>query len=123
MKRTPIRQILTAMGPGIEVTVCGWIRTRRDSKGGFSFLEINDGSSFRNVQVVAYNALSNYETEVLHLLAGASVQVRGKVVTSEGGKQSVEIRADSLLVLGATDESYPLQKKRHSFEYLRSIAH
>jgi len=121
--RILIKELLAHSPVGEVVLLCGWIRTRRDSKGGFSFLEINDGSSFRNVQVVAYNALSNYETEVLHLLAGASVQVRGKVVTSEGGKQSVEIRADSLLVLGATDESYPLQKKRHSFEYLRSIAH
>ena len=108
---------------GKQVTIRGWIRTRRDSKGGFSFLEINDGSCFGNIQVIADANLPNYEDEVKKLTAGCSVSVAGEVKES-GGKQATEILAASITVHGWADpETYPLQKKRHSFEKLREWAH
>ena len=109
---------------GKSVTLQGWVRTRRDSKAGFSFLELNDGSSMGNIQVVAEAALENYESEVKKLSPGCSVSVTGLVKESPGKGQATEVRAESITVHGAADvETYPLQKKRHSFEFLRSIAH
>jgi len=109
---------------GREVVLQGWVRTRRDSKGGFSFLEINDGTCLANIQVVADAALANYESEVKHLTAGCSVIVRGQVKESGGRGQTTEIHAQELQVVGTADpEAYPLQKKRHSFEKLREWAH
>lgn len=109
---------------GRPVRLSGWIRTRRDSKGGFSFLEINDGSSLGNIQVVADGDLANYESEIKHLSAGASVTVEGEVKQSGGKGQATEIHAESVTVHGLADpETYPLQKKRHSFEKLREWAH
>jgi asparaginyl-tRNA synthetase len=111
-----------AVSPDVEVR--GWVRTRRDSKAGFSFLEINDGSCFGNVQVIAAGELANYENEVLHLTAGCSVAVRGDLLASPAKGQATEIEAAEIEVLGWADsETYALQKKRHSFEFLRTIAH
>ncbi|MFL5242233.1 MAG: asparagine--tRNA ligase [Gemmataceae bacterium] len=109
---------------GRSVRLHGWVRTRRDSKGGFSFLEINDGSSFGNVQVIADAKLPNYESEVKKLSAGSSVTVEGEVKASPAQGQATELHAQSLTVHGGADpETYPLQKKRHSFEFLRTMAH
>ncbi len=109
---------------GKQVRVNGWVRTRRDSKGGFSFLEINDGSCFGNLQVVADGKLPNYETEIKKLPAGASVSVTGEVRASPAQGQATELAAQVVTVIGGADpETYPLQKKRHSFEFLRTIAH
>jgi len=109
---------------GREVYVQGWIRTRRDSKGGFSFLEINDGSCFDNIQIIADGKLSNYESEIKKLTAGCSVTVEGAVKESAGKGQATEIQAKEVIVHGWADpEQYPLQKKRHSFEKLREWAH
>lgn len=124
IKRKRIVDILAQKEVGKSVTVYGWVRTRRDSKGGFSFLEINDGSCIKNLQVVADRKLSNYENEVLKLNTGASVMTRGTVVDSPGKKQDIELLADEVKVIGCVDpEIYPLQKKRHSFDFLRTIPH
>jgi asparaginyl-tRNA synthetase len=105
------------------VDVRGWVRTRRDAKG-FSFLEINDGSCLANVQVVADESLPTYESAVKGANTGAAVAVRGRLVASKGGGQKWEIAAEEVTLLGQADaESYPLQKKRHSDEFLREIAH
>jgi asparaginyl-tRNA synthetase len=102
----------------------GWVRTRRDSKGGFSFLEINDGSSQGNLQVLAPNTLPNYEAEVKHLTAGCSVAIVGTVVASPNKGQATEVQAESIRVFGRADpETYKLQKKGHTMEFLREIAH
>jgi asparaginyl-tRNA synthetase len=109
---------------GRRVRLQGWVRTRRDSKGGFSFLEINDGSSQGNVQVVADGKLSNYESEIKHLTTGCSVTVEGEVKESPAKGQATEVHASGVVVHGWADaETYQLQKKGHSFEFLRSIAH
>jgi len=109
---------------GRDVIVEGWVRTRRDSKAGFSFLELNDGSCFGNVQVVADSSLSNYESEIKKLTVGSSVHVEGEVKASPGKGQATEVHASSVTVYGIADvETYPLQKKGHSFEFLRTIAH
>src|SRR5947209_917674 len=109
---------------GRHVTLQGWVRTRRDSKGGFSFLELNDGSCQGNVQVVAPGELPNYEGVVKHLHTGASVVVEGEVKASPAKGQATEVHATRVERLGDADpESYPLQKKGHTFEFLRTIAH
>ena len=109
---------------GRSARVQGWIRTRRDSKGGFSFLEINDGSCLSNLQVIAEARLPNYETEVRKLTAGCSVTVEGEIKASGGSGQATELLARTVTVHGWADpEAYPLQKKRHSFEKLREWAH
>lgn len=110
---------------GSEVTVQGWIRSKRDSKAGISFLAINDGSHFDSLQCVVANTLSNYESEVLKLSTGCSVIVSGELVSSQGQGQTVEIQASTVTVIGDVDdpESYPIAKKRHTFEYLRTQAH
>ncbi len=122
MKRR-VKDILESRDFGAEVIVQGWVRTRRDSKGGFSFLEVNDGSCLRSVQVIADSKLPSYESDVLQALTGASVEVRGKLVESPGAKQPVEVHAGEVTLIGEAGEDYPLQKKRHSFEFLREIAH
>ena len=111
--------------PGCEVTVQGWIRSRRDSKGGFSFLAVHDGSAQSAIQVVAPGELMNYEAEILKLTAGCSVIVSGELVASQGKGQNVEIQARQIEVCGWVDDpdTYPIAKKRHSFEYLRTVAH
>ncbi len=109
---------------GRTVLVQGWVRTRRDSKGGFSFLEINDGSCMSNLQIIADGSLPNYESDVKRLTAGCSVTVEGEIKPSGGKGQATELLASRLQVHGWADpEAYPLQKKRHSFEKLREWAH
>ena len=109
---------------GRMVQVRGWVRTRRDSKGGFSFIELNDGSSFGNLQVVADGKLSNYEADVLTLTVGSSVVVEGELKASQGQGQSTELAASALRVMGlASATDYPLQKTQHTFAKLREWAH
>jgi asparaginyl-tRNA synthetase len=106
------------------VEIRGWVRTRRDSKGGFSFLEINDGSCLGNLQVVAPASLENYSDEILSLSVGSSVVIYGELKASLGEGQATELLASSIQVTGHADpEQYPLQKKRHTFEKLREWAH
>ena len=107
------------------VTIRGWVRTRRDSKAGLSFLQVHDGSCFDPIQVVAPQDLANYESQVRHLTTGCSVIATGKLVASEGKGQSCEIQAERIEVVGTVDDpdSYPIAAKRHSFEYLREVAH
>ena len=125
MKRELIKNVLKRNDYGTVVTVAGWIRTRRDSKGGFSFIELNDGSCFGNIQILAENTLDNYNAEITKLLPGSSISVEGKLVESPGAGQAVEIHAEKVKVLGfcKQDDGYPLQKQRVSFERLREIAH
>lgn len=108
---------------GEQVELRGWVRTRRDSKGGFSFIEVNDGSCFGNVQIVADKELPNYESDILTLSVGSSIVASGELKASQGKGQSTELAASSLRVLGDAPADYPLQKKRHSFEKLREWAH
>ncbi len=109
---------------GRQVRLQGWVRTRRDSKGGFSFIELNDGSCQGNAQIIAEAGLPNYEAEVKKLGAGCSITVIGEVRQSPAKGQATEVQAKSITVHGWADaESYPLQKKGHSFEFLRTIAH
>jgi asparaginyl-tRNA synthetase len=124
MKREYIKNVLQSTDYDCSVNVAGWVRTRRDSKGGFSFIELNDGSCFSNLQILADAALENYKTEISKLFPGSSISVVGKLVKSPGGGQSVEIQAEKIKVLGyCKPEEYPLQKQRISFERLREVAH
>jgi len=126
MLRPTIRELLSgAAAAGSAVTVQGWVRTRRDSKAGFSFINVSDGSGFATIQVVAPKELPNYESEVVRLTAGCSVRVEGELVATPGRPQPVEVRATSIEVLGWVEdpESYPIQPKQHSMEFLRTVAH
>jgi asparaginyl-tRNA synthetase len=124
MERPSVKEARDIAAIGRQVTLQGWIRTRRDSKGGFSFLELNDGSCLANIQIVADANLTNYEAEVKQLAPGCSVTVRGEVKASGGKGQATEVQAAEVIVHGWADpETYPLQKKRHSFEKLREWAH
>jgi len=124
MKRVLIKDALTDVPVGETVTVAGWVRTLRTSGGGFSFLTVNDGSCLASLQVVADGKLGNYDDEIVHLTAGSSVVVTGRLVESPAKGQRVEVQADEVRVLGLADaERYPIQPKRHSFEFLRTQAH
>ena len=105
-----------------QVTIKGWVRSRRTSKAGISFVALHDGSCFDPIQIVVPQALSNYEDEVLRLGAGCAVIAVGTLVESEGQGQSVEVQASSLEVVGWVEdpETYPIAKKRHTFEFLRT---
>jgi asparaginyl-tRNA synthetase len=120
-----IVEVLTATAVGQGVTIQGWIRTRRDSKAGLSFLAVHDGSCFDPVQVVVPAELPNYQSDVLRITTGCAVTVRGEVVASQGKGQAVEIRAEAVEVVGWVDdpETYPMQPKRHTMEYLREVGH
>lgn len=106
---------------GKQITVSGWVRTIRDSKN-FGFIELNDGSFFKNVQVVFDSNLSNFE-DVRKLTLSSSIIVTGELVKTENAKQPFEIKANNIEIINQADLDYPLQKKRHSFEYLRTIGH
>ena len=126
MSLSSTKEILSGkIAIGEKVTVAGWIRTRRDSKAGFSFLAVNDGSGFDNVQIIAPNTLNNYESEILKLTTGCSVVVDGTLKASEGKGQAYEINADKVFVTGFVEDpdTYPMSAKRHSVEYLREYAH
>src|SRR5215471_19242040 len=116
-----IKNVLQSAEPIDSVRVQGWIRTRRDSKD-FSFIELNDGSSLRNLQIIARNSLPNY-AEIQKLTTGASLRVAGALVASQGKGQTWELVADKIDIVGIADDSYPLQKKGHTPEFLREIAH
>ena len=123
-KRMSIAQVLASGGAAGEATVCGWVRTRRDSKGGFSFIEVNDGSGFDNLQVVAPSSLANYEADILRLHTGASIIASGTISATPGREQACELQATEIRVLGFADPAeYPLQKQRTSLDHLRTIAH
>jgi asparaginyl-tRNA synthetase len=124
MERTTVAQARKVESIGRQVRLQGWVRTRRDSKGGFSFIELNDGTCLGNVQVIAESSLPNYENEVHKLSVGSSVTVEGVVQASPAKGQPTEVRAASVVVHGYADPvRYPLQKKGHSMEFLREQAH
>ena len=126
MKNPSIRDFLNAKIPlATEVTARGWVRTRRDSKAGLSFIQLSDGSCHPTLQLVVSASLSNYESEVLRLGPGCSIEAHGKLVASKGKGQTVELAVESLTVLGWVDDpdTYPIQPKAHSFEFLREVAH
>ena len=110
---------------GSRVTVRGWVRTRRDSKAGLSFIHLHDGSCFDPIQIVAANQLPNYESEIRKLTTGCAITASGVLSASQGQGQTVEIQADAIEVVGWVDdpEAYPIQQKKTSFEYLREVAH
>jgi len=121
-----VREVLAGRAPqDASVTVRGWVRTRRDSKAGFSFVNVSDGSSFHPVQVVAPNTLPNYADEVLRLTAGCAVEASGSIVASPAKGQPFEMQARAIKVLGWVDDpdTYPIQPKPHSLEFLREVAH
>ena len=119
--RIKINELLASEEAHSSVVLKGWIRTLRESKE-FSFIEVNDGSCLANIQVIVDNVLSNY-SQIVKLTTGASISVQGELVESLGKGQKWEIRAKSIDVLGVAPEDFPLQKKRHTDEYLRTIAH
>jgi asparaginyl-tRNA synthetase len=126
MSKRRIVEVLGGAGSlGDRVTVEGWVRTRRDSKAGLSFLHVHDGSCFDPLQVVAPQELSNYADEVLRIGTGCAVRATGELVASQGKGQSLELRAEAIEVVGWVDdpETYPMQPKRHTMEYLREVAH
>jgi len=124
VKRTLIKDALNDVPVGEVVTLAGWVRTSRHSKGGFSFITVNDGSCLAAIQVVADGKLANYESEILNLSAGCSVIAAGKLVESPGKGQRVEVHADEVRLIGPADpQHYPIQQKRHTFEFLRTQAH
>jgi asparaginyl-tRNA synthetase len=121
MKRTKIN-VLLGQESGLEdVLIKGWVRTRRDSKT-FSFIEVNDGSSLKNIQVIADETLPDYD-DIRRLSTGSALAVQGRLVPSKGGGQAWEIQASRVDIISLAPETYPLQKKRHTDEFLRTIAH
>src|SRR3954469_10318276 len=121
-----VRSILAGQAPKDEsVTVKGWVRTRRDSKAGISFVHVSDGSAFHPLQVVAPSTLPNYADEVLKLTAGCAVEATGTIVPSPAKGQPFEMQASALKVVGWVDDpdTYPIQPKQHTMEVLREVAH
>ncbi len=126
MTSLTIKQILAGrLEVGAAVTIEGWLRTRRDSKAGLSFLLIHDGSCFDPIQVVAAASLPNYQDEILHLTTHCALRVQGTLVESQGKGQRFEVRANSVELVGSVEnpDSYPVSAKRHSMEHLRTVAH
>jgi aspartyl/asparaginyl-tRNA synthetase len=121
-----VRAILAGEAPkDAPITVKGWVRTRRDSKAGISFVHLSDGSSFHPVQVVAPNTLPNYTDEVQKLTAGCAVEATGTIVPSPAKGQPFEMQATAIKVIGWVDDpdTYPIQPKPHTMEFLREVAH
>jgi asparaginyl-tRNA synthetase len=126
IKQSSVREVLAGSIPKDKpVVVKGWVRTRRDSKAGFSFVNLSDGSSFHPVQVVTPNTLPNYSDEILKLTAGCAVEATGTIVPSPAKGQPFEMQASAVKVLGWVDDpdTYPIQPKAHSLEFLREVAH
>ena len=126
MTTLSVKQILGGQAPADQaVTVKGWVRTRRDSKAGISFVNLSDGSCFNPVQVVAPSTLPNYASEIAHLTAGCSVEATGIIVPSPAKGQPFEMQASEVKIVGWVDDpdTYPIQPKPHSMEYLREVAH
>ncbi|MDX8431213.1 MAG: asparagine--tRNA ligase [Candidatus Algichlamydia australiensis] len=121
--RTKIKQLIKESKIGEEVQVAGWIRSKREQKT-FSFIELNDGSTLANFQLVVQSELPGYSGLISQLTTGAAIRATGKLVESPGGKQQVEMQVENIELIGSCPaDEYPLQKKRHSFEFLRTIAH
>src|ERR1700694_5503717 len=121
-----VREVLAGEAPAdAPVTVKGWVRTRRDSKAGISFVHLSDGSSFHPLQVVAPNTLPNYTDEVLKLTAGCALEATGTIVPSPAKGQPFEMQASAIKVIGWVDDpdTYPIQPKPHTMEFLREVAH
>src|SRR5215208_4627646 len=121
-----VRSILAGQAPSdAPVTIKGWVRTRRDSKAGISFVHLSDGSSFHPLQVVAPNTLPNYADEVVKLTTGCAVEATGTIVPSPAKGQPFERQASAINVIGWVDDpdTYPLQPKPHTMEFLREVAH
>jgi len=121
MKRTKIVNLLQSKTPIDHVLIKGWVRTRRDSKS-LSFIEVNDGSCLKHIQIIADNTLNNYK-DITSLSTGSAVSVSGKLAESKGSGQKWEVIAKTVEILSVAPETYPLQKKRHTDEFLRTIAH
>ena len=121
LKRTKIVDLLNAQEPQNQVLLKGWVRTRRDAKD-FSFIEVNDGSCLKNIQIIANNSLNNYD-DVKKISTGWSVSVTGSLVESQGGNQKFEVIANDIEIYSIAPADFPLQKKKHTDEYLRTIAH
>jgi asparaginyl-tRNA synthetase len=126
MSVVSVEQALSGgVSAGSEVTVRGWVRTRRDSKAGLSFVNLSDGSCFDPIQIVAPAELANYESEIKRLTAGCAVVATGTLTPSQGQGQSFELQANKVEVVGWVEdpETYPIQPKAHSLEFLREVAH
>jgi asparaginyl-tRNA synthetase len=126
MTELTIKEILAGRaGVGEKVAVEGWLRTRRDSKAGLSFLQIHDGSCFDPIQAVAEAMLPNYHDEILHLTTHCALRVEGTLVESQGKGQKYEVKAEKVVLVGGVEnpDTYPVSAKRHTFEYLRTVAH
>ncbi|MEY2727261.1 MAG: Asparagine--tRNA ligase, partial [Planctomycetota bacterium] len=124
MPVTRIATILRDGQPGQQIVAKGWVRTRRDSKNSLSFIELNDGSCMKNLQIVAEYSVAGLEEQIRNVTTGASLAVHGLLSESPGKGQRIELHATSIEVLGTADpQTYPLQKKGHTFEFLRDIAH
>src|SRR5450759_1079785 len=126
MNTCTCQEILSGRAPqGEAVTLKGWVRTRRDSKAGICFVNVSDGSGFQPVQVVAPNTLANYNDEVMRLTAGCAVEATGAIVPSPAKGQPFEMQASAIKVVGWVEDpdSYPIQPKPHTMEYLREVAH
>lgn len=124
IEKLKVKQALLPESIGKRVILQGWVRSRRDSKGGFSFIDLSDGTSIKGVQVIAEKTLPNYEAEILKAGIGSSVEIVGNIVASPAKGQATEVKAESVKIFGYADPvDYPLQKKETSFEFLRSIAH
>lgn len=124
MQRTKIDYLLKQSEPGETHQICGWVRTKRESKQGFAFIELNDGSCMKGVQVVIDADVPGFEEARKEITTGASLRITGNLKESPGKGQRVELQATELELLGTADpDTFPLQKKRHSFEFLREIAH
>ena len=125
-KNSTIKDVFASeLVEGDQIQLSGWVRSKRSSKGGFSFIHLNDGSCVSTIQVIADESMDNYQQEIEKLSVGCSVSITGSLVASEGRGQDREIHATSISVIGWVDdpESYPIAKKKHSFEYLRTVAH
>jgi len=121
VSRTKVRSLLASREPKDTVLIKGWVRTRRTAKT-FSFIETNDGSCLKNIQVIADDTLPNYQ-QIKELGTGSAISVLGSLIRSQGKGQTWEVSAKIVDIISAAPESFPLQKKRHTDEYLRSIAH
>jgi|TARA_Y100000310_G_scaffold37504_1_gene35214 asparaginyl-tRNA synthetase len=126
MIQAPIQKLLEGeFATGKKVMIQGWVKTKRDSKAGISFVQIHDGSCFDSLQLVVPDSLDNYASEVLKITTGCAVEAQGTLVESQGKGQRLEVQADAIKVVGWVEnpDHYPLQPKRHSYEYLREVAH
>nr|WP_306303966.1 OB-fold nucleic acid binding domain-containing protein [Desulfosarcina cetonica] len=121
MKRNKIIDLINLESPKKNILIKGWVKTKRDSKT-FSFIELNDGSCLKNIQIIVNDNYVDY-SKIRKLKTGSALEVTGNMVASQGSRQKWEIQALTIEIIGSSEDSFPLQKKRHSDEYLRTIAH